>query len=128
MTQDVQALMTAKEKGKLNQLIFPGRQGKPSTQISQKFREVVNKLFNQGVTDRRARVTFHTCRHTCASWMVKQGISLYLVQKVLGHSTIQVTERYAHLAPDQLQFAANAIDRALSEHRKENIVPFKRKA
>ena len=128
MTQDVQALMTAKEKGKLNQLIFPGRQGKPSTQISQKFREVVNTLFNQGVTDRRERVTFHTCRHTCASWMVKQGISLYLVQKVLGHSTIQVTERYAHLAPDQLQFAANAIDRALSEHRKENIVPFKKKA
>ncbi len=128
MTKDVLALMKVKTRGQLNELVFPGRQGKPSGQISQKFREVVNKLFNQGVTDRRERVTFHTCRHTCASWMVKQGISLYLVQKVLGHSTIQVTERYSHLAPDQLQLAANAIDRAMDEHRDKNIVPFKKKA
>ena len=119
MTQDVLSLMKNKEPGRLNELVFPGRQGKPSGQISQKFREVVNKLFNQGVTDRRQRVTFHTCRHTCASWMVKQGISLYLVQKVLGHSTIQVTERYAHLAPDQLKLAADAIDRSMGKHKEE---------
>ena len=128
MTQDVLALMQGKEKGELNELVFPGRQGKPSTQISQVFRQIVNRLFNKGVTDRRERVTFHTCRHTCASWMVKQGISLYLVQKVLGHSTIQVTERYSHLAPDQLQLAANAIDQAMAEHKEKNIVPFKKKA
>jgi len=128
MTKDVSELMQQKGKGQLNELVFPGREGKPSTQISQKFREVVNKLFNQDVTDRRERVTFHTCRHTCASWMVKQGISLYLVQKVLGHSTIQVTERYSHLAPDQLKLAADAIDRAVGEHREENILPFKKKA
>lgn len=128
MTQDVLALMKAKSRGKAGDLVFPGRQGKPSTQISQKFREIANKLFNQGVTDRRERVTFHTCRHTCASWMVKQGISLYLVQKVMGHSTIQVTERYAHLAPDQLRLAANAIDRAVKESQEQNIVPFQKKA
>ncbi|WDP89344.1 MAG: site-specific integrase [Desulfobacter sp.] len=128
MTQDVLSLMKTKDRGKLNELVFPGRQGKPSTQVSQKFREVVNRLFNQGVTDRRERVTFHTCRHTCASWMVKQGISLYLVQKVLGHSTIQVTERYAHLAPDQLQLAASAIDWAVAEHKNEKIVSIQKKA
>ncbi len=134
MTQDVLTLMQGKNRGELNKLVFPGRRKRPSTQerpskqISQVFRQVVNKLFNQGVTDRRERVTFHTCRHTCASWMVKQGISLYLVQKVLGHSTIQVTERYAHLAPDQLQLAANAIDRAMDEHKNKKIVPFKKKA
>ena len=128
MTQGVIAMMKAKKRGELNELVFPGRLGKASGQISQKFREVANRLFNQGVTDRRERVTFHTCRHTCASWMVKQGIGLYLVQKVLGHSTIQVTERYAHLAPDQLQLAANAIDRAVGEHREENIIPLRKKA
>lgn len=128
MTQDVLAIMKAKKKGDLSDLVFPGRKGKASGQISQKFREIANKLFNQGVTDRRERVTFHTCRHTCASWMVKQGISLYLIQKVLGHSTIQVTERYAHLAPDQLQLAANAIDRIVGEQQEQNIVPFKKNA
>lgn len=128
MTKDILSLMKGKKKGKLNELVYPGRQGKPSRQISQKFREVANKLFNKGITDRRERVTFHTCRHTCASWMVKQGISLYLVQKVLGHSTIQVTERYAHLAPDQLKLAANAIDLVVAEHKNKKIVPLKKKA
>ena len=127
MTQDVLTLMLAKEKGKLNDLVFPGREGKVSGQISQKFREVANRLFNRGVTDRRERVTFHTCRHTCASWMVKQGISLYLVQKVLGHSTIQVTERYSHLAPDQLALAAGAIDKVVAEGRAENVILFEKK-
>jgi integrase len=118
MTKDVLKMMKKKKQGQLNELVFPGRQGKASKQISQKFRKIANKLFNQNVTDRRERVTFHTCRHTCASWMVKQGVSLYLVQKVMGHSTIQVTERYAHLAPDQLQLAANAIDRAVENSGK----------
>jgi site-specific recombinase XerD len=60
--------------------------------------------------------------------MVKEGISLYLVQKVLGHSTIQVTERYSHLAPDQLQLAANAINKSTMEYKEEKIIPFKKKA
>ena len=103
MSEQVKKIILNKAKGNPNKLVYPGRQNKTSTQISQVFRQVANKLFNKDVTDRRKRVTFHTLRHSCASWMVMQGVSLYLVQKVLGHSTIQVTERYSHLAPDQLQ-------------------------
>lgn len=128
MSDDVTELMSAKDKKSPNELVFPGRQGKVSGQISQVFRQVANKLFNEGITDRRERVTFHTLRHTCASWMVMQGISLYLVQKVLGHSTVQVTERYSHLAPDQLKMAANAINKAVIENKTGNIIPFQKKA
>jgi len=128
MTSDVKALMMAKKKGLPDDLVFPGRQGKRSVAVSVMFQEIADGLYNKGVTDPREKVTFHTCRHTCASWMVMQGVSLYLVQKVLGHSTIQVTERYSHLAPDQLQLAANAIDRAVTEHRAKNVIPFKKKA
>ena len=46
------------------------------------------------------KVRFHDLRHTAASLMVMSGISLRAVQGMLGHSTIAVTERYAHLAPD----------------------------
>jgi integrase len=45
-------------------------------------------------------IRFHDLRHTAASLMVMSGISLRAVQATLGHSTIAVTERYAHLAPD----------------------------
>lgn len=44
--------------------------------------------------------TPHTCRHTCASWLVQAGVPLYEVQRQLGHSSMQTTQVYAHLAPD----------------------------
>ncbi len=44
----------------------------------------------------------HILRHTYASWLVQRGVSLQVVSKLLGHSTITMTMRYAHLAPDDL--------------------------
>lgn len=58
--------------------------------------------------------SFHSLRHTAAAWMVQAGVSLYEVQKVLGHSTPVMTQRYAHLAPEHLRGAAQALDAALS--------------
>ncbi len=51
------------------------------------------------------RTRFHSLRHTCASWLVQRGVSLPIVQAILGHSTIRVPQRYAHLAPDVMQAA-----------------------
>jgi integrase len=42
----------------------------------------------------------HTMRHTCASWLVQAGVSLYEVQALLGHETPAMAARYAHLAPE----------------------------
>ena len=44
----------------------------------------------------------HALRHTTATRLIDKGIDLYTVKEWLGHSTIQVTERYAHLNPDKL--------------------------
>jgi integrase len=54
-------------------------------------------------------ITFHDLRHTAASLMVMAGISLRSVQQMLGHSTILVTERYAHLAPDFMEREADKL-------------------
>jgi integrase len=47
-------------------------------------------------------VHLHTLRHTCLSRLVQGGMDLYRVKEWAGHSSIVVTERYAHLAPSNL--------------------------
>lgn len=44
----------------------------------------------------------YICRHTCASRLVRGGAPIPVVQKWLGHKTIQMTMRYAHLMPTDL--------------------------
>ena len=48
-------------------------------------------------TDPTSRVSFHTLRHTAASWLTIRGASLRSVQEILGHSTPGQTARYSHL-------------------------------
>jgi hypothetical protein len=62
--------------------------------------------------------TFQTLRHTAAAWMVQDGVSLYEVQHVLGHSTPVMTQRYAHLQPDHLRRAVGAVDKKLKASKK----------
>lgn len=51
-------------------------------------------------------VNIHILRHTCASRLLAAGVDLYTVSKWLGHSSVKVTERYAHLQQDALAMAA----------------------
>jgi integrase len=66
--------------------------------------------FNSGVTDRRQKITFHTLRHTFASWLATQGTPLLTIKELLGHQSLTMTERYSHLSPGQKQDAVNGIE------------------
>ncbi|MDP3638494.1 MAG: site-specific integrase [Azonexus sp.] len=57
-----------------------------------------------GLTD----VRIHDLRHSFASFLVNAGRSLYEVQKILGHTQVKTTQRYAHLSQETLIDAANA--------------------
>ncbi|MFH1464679.1 MAG: site-specific integrase [Pseudomonadota bacterium] len=46
------------------------------------------------------RITFHALRHTFASHWILKGGDLFRLQRILGHRSIEMTQRYAHLAPD----------------------------
>ena len=48
----------------------------------------------------------HVLRHTFASHFMMNGGNILVLQKILGHSSLAMTMRYAHLAPDHLQEAA----------------------
>ena len=64
--------------------------------------------------------TFHTTRHTAASWMVQAGRPLAEVRAILGHATMQTTLRYAHLQPRHLRDSMAALDVALSDGHSED--------
>jgi integrase len=54
--------------------------------------------------------SFHTLRHTAASWLVMQCVDLYAVGQILGHKTARMTQRYAHLSPDYMAGAVGKLD------------------
>jgi len=56
----------------------------------------------------------HDMRHPCAAWLVSAGVPLAEVRDLLGHSTIKMTERYAHLAPENIRAAVARLDAPLS--------------
>ena len=62
-----------------------------------------------------ADVRIHDLRHSFASFLINNGRSLYEVQKILGHTQVRTTQRYAHLSPDTLQEAANVAVNALGD-------------
>jgi len=72
--------------------------------LSQCFRDLLVKL------NIRNDRSFHSLRHTFASWLVQKGVSIYEVSKLLGHSDIKVTEIYAQLTPDNLRSAIELLN------------------
>jgi integrase len=54
--------------------------------------------------------SFHSLRHTAASWLVMQGVDLYAVGQLLGHKTPRMTQRYAHLSPHYMAGAVGKLD------------------
>ena len=72
--------------------------------VGEKLRRYVRKL---GLN---RRLNFHSLRHSFASWLAMDGVSIYQISKLLGHSDVSVTQDfYAHLQPDSLREAVNKI-------------------
>ena len=107
------SMMKDRETGKPNDLVFMARGGGKIKEISNAFDRAVSSLgFNEGITDRRQKVTFHSLRHTHASWLVEDGTDLYTVKELLGHRDFAMTARYSHLGAESLRQAVKRLDKA----------------
>jgi integrase len=61
------------------------------------------------------RIGWHVLRHTFASHLTMRGVPLKAVQELLGHATIEMTMRYAHLSPSVRRDAVQALDAPKSD-------------
>lgn len=65
-------------------------------------------------------VRVHDLRHTYASWLVQDGVSLVEVARLLGHQSVNTTARYSHLVPDAYDGVLSVLDRARVGHTWDN--------
>ena len=92
--------------------IFPSKNGNKSKWVSRTIKRVIDDLkWNSGITDRRQKLTFHSCRHSFCSWLAMEGVPLHTIGRLAGHSNLKMTERYSHLSPDTLQAAVSLLDK-----------------
>lgn len=94
------------------ELLFKSTKNDQIAELSHAFGRVCNKLFNEGVKDRRYRVTFHNLRHSFASHLAMSGESLYTLADLLGHRTLAMVKRYSHLTHGHRQKAINNLEDA----------------
>ncbi|MBL8023383.1 MAG: site-specific integrase [Elusimicrobia bacterium] len=76
--------------------------------VSDCFREIVRKL---GLRD----ITFHCLRHAFVNRLLSNGVSIYKASKMVGHSSVSVTEQiYGHLSKNDLESAFDVINKAFN--------------
>ena len=111
MTNRVAEEFSKLKKGEGNEFVFQSKAGGKIEHISRTFERAVKALgLNDGITDRRQKVVFHSLRHTFASRLVQKRVSLYEVKELLGHSDIAMTQRYSHLADETLREAVSKLN------------------
>jgi len=87
--------------------LFPGRGGHVKMHTSTIQRLVQNLIERAGLDK---RITPHTFRHSFATHLLEDGTDLRTIQALLGHSDIQTTEKYLHIAAHHIRSVRNPLD------------------
>lgn len=118
MTQEVRALLlTLHQKNQGNPFVFLEADGTEVkyAHIYRRFHKAQDKA---GITN---KIRFHDLRHSFASNYMMNGGNVFDLQKLLGHTDIKMTMRYAHFTPDHLQ---NSIKFMNMTSESEIVTPF----
>ena len=118
LTEGAKEMLEGRERGKQNEFVFKKRSGKKGAmeQASKVFNDAVDSLkLNEGITDIKQRITFHSLRHSYATHLYESTHDLYLTQRSLGHTTGEMTKRYAKMSESRLREGAEAVEKSLSK-------------
>jgi len=104
MSETVYNLLLSRKNCATNNYVFT-KKGLPITgdNAQKQFKKSVRKA---KIDD---RIHFHSLRHSAASYMIQAGVPIFLVSKILGHSSVQVTKIYSHVEVDNLRDAVEKI-------------------
>lgn len=94
--------------------VFHDEEGKPYPNTRKRFEAACRRA---GLID----FHFHDLRHTFASWLVMAGVPLPTVSDLLGHKSITMTMRYAHLSPAHRHEAIRSLDKNLTNSGLEGV-------
>ena len=89
-----------------DELIFSTGNGRPFKDFRKSFFTALEKSGIKGFR-------FHDLRHTFASHLVMSGIDLNTVRELLGHKSIKMTLRYAHLSPHHKKAAVSVLTKMM---------------
>jgi integrase len=120
MLEPVRKMFSEMHPGAPGELVFPDKNGCKMGKVSNTFPKAVSALgFNDGITDRRLRLGFHSLRHTAASWLANSGVEMQIIAKILGHKTLAMTMRYSHISDLSVQSAMKLLE---SQTPQENVI------
>ncbi len=119
MTEEVKRMFQSRAPGSPSDNVFEGKsRGGKSPQVSKTFNRSATELrLNEGISDPRQKVVFHTLRHTFASWLAEAGVDIYTIATILGHKELKMTQRYSHLGNGAIQRAVLALENELERNR-----------
>ncbi len=106
VNEQVKNALVSIPKNPKSDYIFSNKDGKPCQSVRKAF---YNALRKAKITEFR----FHDLRHTFASHLVQSGIDLNTVRELLGHASLKMTIRYAHLSPNHKKQAVDILSRQM---------------
>jgi integrase len=97
--------------------MFPGKTGKGVVDVRKRFHRTLQEAGIEGFV-------FHDLCHTFASHLVMAGVDLMTVKEFLGHKDLEMTLRYAHLAPDYKRAAIARLDTSMDTGHEKRVTGY----
>ncbi|HEU5103629.1 MAG TPA: tyrosine-type recombinase/integrase, partial [Roseiflexaceae bacterium] len=97
-------------------LVFTDTHGRPldPTRMSQRFKQLAKRA---GLPP---EIHFHSLRHTCSTFLIKQGVHQRTVMEILGHRSLRTAERYGQVLPEVTRDALGKHGQRLARREVKN--------